>query len=240
VLACLVSKSRHRGPHPLDQKLFCPQTHEALRSATRDLSWLLGRAYPVVAALKIVGDKHGLESRQRLAVRRSACSDDESESRLGKRIPLNEVRDRPLVIDGFNCIITLESAFSGGALFRGRDGAFRDLASVHGSYRRVDETRRALASLHDVIGKATPSSVTWYLDRPVSNSGRLAGMIREVAPDHDVELVFNPDRTLVQDTSWVVASSDAWVLDQCTTWFDLTGAALEAVSEPWCIDLALS
>jgi len=40
----------------------------------------------------------------------------------------------------------------------------------------------------------------WYLDRPVSNSGRLAGRIREMAAEHhwawEVELVNDPDAVL--------------------------------------------
>ena len=54
------------------------------------------------------------------------------------------LRGRPLRIDGFNLILTLESALGGGIVLGGRDGCYRDLASVHGTYRRVEETRPAL------------------------------------------------------------------------------------------------
>src|SRR6266404_1471952 len=47
----------------------------------------------------------------------------------------------PLLIDGFNLILTLESALGGGVMLVGRDGCYRDMASVHGTYRRVEETR---------------------------------------------------------------------------------------------------
>lgn len=229
--------TRHRGPHPLDAELFSSEKHQVLREATSDLSWLLGRQYPIVAALKIVGDKFMLQERQRLALRRCACSPRARDDRQEKRISSAQLRDRPLVIDGFNCIITLESALGGGAIFRGQDGAMRDLASVHGSYRRVSETQMAITQLHAVIEKAMPTSVTWYLDRPVSNSGRLAGMIRELT-HNEVQLVFNPDRSVLEDVSWVVASSDAWVIDNCSTWYDLTSHGVEALPNSWCIDLS--
>ena len=107
---------------------------------------------------------------------------------------------------------------------------------VHGSYRRVSETQMAITQLHEVIEKAMPSSVTWYLDSPVSNSGRLAGMIRELT-NNEVRLVCNPDRAVLEDDSWVVASSDAWVIDHCSAWYDLTSQAVEALPNSWCIDL---
>ena len=49
-----------------------------------------------------------------------------------------------LVILAQNQLITIEAALSGGLIFRGRDGCFRDLASIHGTYRKVEETLPAL------------------------------------------------------------------------------------------------
>ena len=40
-----------------------------------DFSWLLTRGYAEKGALKLVGDRFSLTERQRLAVMRSACSD---------------------------------------------------------------------------------------------------------------------------------------------------------------------
>src|ERR671939_1175079 len=68
-------RRQHRGAHPADQVMFTPERMPTLRTATAELSWLLSRAYAVRAALKLVGDRHGLTERQRLAVARAACSD---------------------------------------------------------------------------------------------------------------------------------------------------------------------
>ena len=84
-------------------------------------------------------------------------------------------------MDGFNCLITMESALSSGVLILGRDGATRDLASVHGTYRRVTETPKAIALLAECLVRAKPASVRWLLDRPVSNSGKTAQAIRKEA-----------------------------------------------------------
>ena len=47
------------------------------------------------------------------------------------------------------------------------------MASMHGSYRNVDETEPALTLIGEVLNAFRPSECCWYLDRPVSNSGRL-------------------------------------------------------------------
>ena len=47
--------------------MFAPERIDALRTAVSELSWLLGRGYQSKSALKLVGDRHNLRERQRLA-----------------------------------------------------------------------------------------------------------------------------------------------------------------------------
>jgi len=235
-------KRKHRGPHPADDKLFGASSLPALRTATAELSWLLERGYSSVSALKLVGDRHELRERQRIAVQRCACGESARESRAARCTSVAGFAGRGLAIDGFNCLITLEAAFAGGVVLVGRDGCHRDLASVHGSYRRVEETRRALTAICEVLVSSAPSTVSWYLDRPVSNSGRLRSLILEQAAtrglEWNVELVDNPDRALVAERDSVVASCDSWVLDHCAAWVDLQGAVVDSViPEAWLVDL---
>jgi hypothetical protein len=224
-----------RGPHASDPTLFGPRVHADLRAAVEDLSWLLGHGYAENSSLKLVGDRHRLRTRQREAVRRSACSDAARERRRARRIAIADLKGRDLAIDGFNCVIVVESALAGGVLFRGRDGMLRDIASVHGSYRRVEVTHQALLALRDVLVEAAPASVTWYLDRPVSNSGRLREFILDIAPPGwTVELPNAVDPILAASSS-VVATADANILDACTAFIDLPAAA--QVDDAWIVDL---
>ena len=62
-----------------------------------------------------------------------------------------------------------------------RDGVMRDLAAMSAHYRRVDSTRAAIELLADFFTRNGCIQVIWYLDRPVSNSGRLRGWILERA-----------------------------------------------------------
>ena len=233
---------QHRGRHPADSRLFASAEVPVLRRATEELSWLLERGYSQVATLKLVGDHFGLRERQRLAVLRSSCGASAAAERGRRRLTVTELQGQRLAVDGFNCLITSEAALSGGLLLRGRDQALRDLSSVHGSYRPVQETERALRLLGDAIARAAPTEVRWFLDRPVSNSGRLRGLTEAMAVSAgwpwQVELVDNPDRAIAA-TGWVAGSTDAWLLDRCPHWVCLPDAVVaQAGVSPWIVDLS--
>lgn len=221
---------RHRGPDPRDADAFAPERLGELRRAVGDLSWLLTHGYAPTSALKLVGDRHNLTERQRMAVRRSSVGDAAFTRRLAHRVDSSELAGRPLAIDGFNVLTTIEAALGGGVIVRGRDGCDRDLAGVHGTYRRVEETRPALLMLASALTALGCSLCLWLLDSPVSNSGRLAGMIREEAErlgcDWSVELVFNPDPLLIASPE-IVATADSVILDRCARWFSLARWVVE-------------
>lgn len=146
-----------------------------------------------------------------------------------------------MLIDGFNLIITLEAALSGGVLIDCRDGCLRDLSSVHGSYRSVVETESALCLAGDALFAAGPKSVAWLLDQPVSNSGRLAQRMRELSATRNwpwtVEVVMNPDQVLRQSDQLIV-TSDSNILDAPVRWINLNCLLIkEKLNEAWIVDL---
>ena len=225
---------KHRGPGPKDVDWFSPLARPGLASAVADLSWLLSRGYSEPSSLKLVGDRYRLVERQRLAVLRAACTDESLARRRANR--LDAFRGRPLRIDGFNLILTLESALGGGVVLGGRDGCFRDLASVHGTYRRVEETRPALALAARRLSEWGAGPCTWYLDAPVSNSGRLAAMIR--AEGWEAEVVPDPDAVLAGSSDPVV-TADSGILDRCGPWVNLARLVIEAeVPGAFVVDLS--
>lgn len=217
-------KRIHRGPHPADEKLFADNKIGDLRSALADFSLLLTKGYAEKSALKLVGDRFSLTERQRLAIMRSACSDQELISRRQREVKIAELAGQQIAIDGYNVLITIEAAMSGGVIFKGRDGCFRDLASIHGTYRKVTETIPAVQLIGDFLKEIGVTKVLWLLDSPVSNSGRLKTLIGELAQkkawDWDIELLLSPDAVLIKGDS-IVASSDSVVLDGCKRWVNL-------------------
>jgi hypothetical protein len=235
-------RRQHRGAHPEDARLFAPARLGALRTAVAELSWLLGRGYPMKAALKTVGDRHALDHRQRLAVSRAACTDEQLAGRASRRVEPARVAGASLVVDGFNLIITTEAALGGGVIIRGRDGALRDLSGVHGSYRSVSETEEAVRLAGRALAALRPASVKWLLDKPISNSGRLAQKIREVSEEEGwgwvVGVVFNPDSEIV-GAGGVAVTSDSTILDGAARWLNFNEHLLARhAPQAWIIDLS--
>ena len=217
-------KRTHRGPHPADEKLFAAGAISNLRMAIVDFSLLLTKGYAEKSALKLVGDRFSLTERQRLAIMRSACSDEQLASRNQSRVALGNLAGQSIAIDGYNVLITVEAAMSGGVIFKGRDGCFRDLASIHGTYRKVTETIPAVQLIGDFLVEVGAGKALWLLDSPVSNSGRLKTLIGKLARENnwnwEIELLLSPDAEL-KKTDLIVASSDSVVLDGCRSWVNL-------------------
>ncbi len=148
------TRQHNRGPHPADKLLFSQDQWPVLQQAVDHLSWLLTRGYAPPSSLKLVGDRFSLVARQRTAIMRSACSDQSLENRTAKGVDVRQLSGRSIEVDALNLLITLESALSGGVVLQARDETYRDMASIHGSYRRVDQTHTG----DPVSGRLLPSS----------------------------------------------------------------------------------
>ena len=214
----------HRGPHPEDARLFGREIWPRLRAAIDDLSRLLSGGYAPVSAGTLVGDRYQLFARQRAAVARSACADSALRRRRDHQAAVEAVRGHPLWLDGYNVLTTVEAAMAGGVILPARDGCYRDMASMHGSYRAVSETVPALELIGQTAECLEIAECCWYLDRPVSNSGRLKRIMDDLAVRRgwrwQVELVASPDRVLAA-ADQRIATADSAILDRCRSWYNL-------------------
>lgn len=235
------NRQRHRGRHPEDDASFGSVWTGVLREAVADVSYLLTSGYSEKAAVKFVGDRYQLTARQRRAVNGAACSDQSLNRRVSHIVQLPGLRGCDVAIDGYNLLITSESILAGGLLFKGRDGCVRDLASVHGSYHRVEETGPAIGLIGRILGLYESARATWYLDAPVSNSGRLRAILYEEAEknewDWQVEVTNGVDR-VVAESEAVVLTSDSWILDRAGRWANLAESMVkEVVPAPGVLNL---
>ena len=233
-----------RGPHPKDRECFAPESLPNLRAAVDDLSWLRQRGYSSKAAVALVGNRHALRDRQRMALQRCAAGETESRHRRSRQTDCASLRGETIVIDGYNVLLTLEAGLSGGVLLLARDGALRDVAAMSAHYRRVEATRPAIVLIAEFLKSCDCRNVIFYLDRPVSNSARLGRVVESAVAGSssrwDVRLVEHVDRAL-KASPHIVATADSVVLDRCDRWFNLARAIVEqAMPDAWIVDLRAS
>lgn len=222
--------TRNRGKQSNDDKWFAPKWQPIFVEAVNDFCYFLSRGYGKNAVLQIVGNRYKLNKRQRNAILRISSSDQEIQVRHQSNCQAAELKNKTIDIDGFNLLILLESVLSGAYVFKGRDGTYRDISSVHGSYKRVSKTETAIFLVGNALMDSQVKSVKWYLDQPVSNSGKLKTRLLQISRENqfnwDVELVFNPDKVLASSEN-IVVSSDGWVLDRAQKWFNLGAFLIE-------------
>lgn len=205
-----------------------PEEQEKLRQALEDMYYLLSRHYPVKASLALAGNRYRLVKRQLRALQGMACSSEEIRKRKEKELTPAAIKGETIFLDGFNILILLETALSGGYLFEGQDGCYRDISGVHGSYKKAQHTEEALITIGNTLQELQLPKVIWVFDAPISNSGKLKTFCYEIAEKHqfpwEIRLENHPDKFLI-DNKGLICSSDGWVLNECRVWFNL-GARL--------------
>ena len=178
-----------------------------------------------------VGNHYLLSERQRLALMRSVATRQQLLDRKMKQAAPGELTGREVWIDGFNTVITLEVLLSGSPLFGCMDGTIRDLAALRGTYRLIPETGEAVRMMFAVLRDLAVGKVKILLDEPVSNSGRLKGLIADIMEDGaypftlDIQILRDVDRALYGKE--FVITSDSIILDHCVSWVNLTAECMK-------------
>ena len=232
---------RHRGANPQDIKCFASEQLEKLRTAVDELSWLLNRGYAMHASSELVGDHYQLTSRQRMAIMRIVCKDEQIIKRQAKCLPVSDLKNQTVVIDGFNLLITIETALGGGVIFNCKDECYRDLSSIYGSYKIVAETRAAIEYIGKTLEEGSPKKVVWFFDRPVSNSGRIATLVREIATQYnwsfEAKLTDSTD-SLISKSTHTIVSCDSAILERTKSWCNLAATTIiQQIPDAWIVDL---
>jgi hypothetical protein len=197
-----------------------------LQKAAEDLRYLLDRRYPRKAALELVGNRYGLNYDQRHLLHRAIFSDTDSESRRKKKISVERIRRKDLVIDGYNVLITIEAALSDRPVVLGDDGFVRDISGLSGNFRKTKQTPEALELIFKLLKKAKPRRTLFLFDSPISMSGELAREVKERLREEnlpgDAMAVKVPERIMIGFPG-TIATSDTAIIDRSKRVVDLAG-----------------
>ncbi len=218
-----------RGLDVNDYRWFCDEEIHRLRQASEEIIWLIDRGYRLEHVVKFVGERYQFSIRQREALKRSVCTSHQKLKRLAKQLSLSDMKGQHIYIDGFNLIILLEVALSGGTLISGYDEQIRDLAGLRGSYKIIEQTTAAIKLIGKWLEYGEPKDVVIYLDAPISNSIQLKQLILKNSQEWpfqlEVEVLEKVDALLMRQS--YVISSDAVILDACKSYFNFLKEIVE-------------
>lgn len=216
-----MAKIVRRGYVPGDEKEFGAKAMEKINAAANDIYYLLNRGYNMKSASVFTGNHYMLSERQRLALARMVSPEGQLRIRIAKCKEVLE-KGETVYIDGFNTIITLEIALSGTTLLKCMDGTIRDLAGLRGTYSLIDKTSEAVHLIGNALEDMGIGRAVFYMDAPVSNTGRLAACIHgELAKypfETETEVINNVDSVLSGLGN--VVTGDAIILDKCVSWIN--------------------
>ena len=87
----------------------------------------------------------------------------------------------------------------------------------------------AVESIRKVLEAEGVKEAHFLIDAPISNSGRLSSKIEDMFEGSSVkaecEVIYDVDKSLYDKEN--VITSDAIILDNCRSWFNLTNKAIQ-------------
>lgn len=203
-----------------------------LYEAGKDFLFLLDRGYPRKGSLELVGSRYQLDRLHRDLLHRGVFSKRESTLRKEKLLPIERIRGANVALDGYNVIITLESALKGLSLIHANDGVIRDIAGVSSRYKISKTTEGALGLIFNLLHNLEPIYTLILLDSPISLSGVFATNLREIMKERQINgdalAVKVPERYL-KDFDGIVATSDSALINQSRQVVDMAGYIIKEI-----------
>ncbi len=197
-----------------------------LRPASVDFRFLLTRKYPRKSALNFVGNHYQLSRTERHILYRSVFTRSEAGKRRAKTVRATKLSGQQLVVDGYNCFITLENAIRDKPLVLADDGFVRDIAMVFRRFRQSSMTKHAWAVMSQVLLRYRPRFVHVLLDAPYCGSGELASTVNkwmlEDGIDGKARTVKKTEKEIAA-MEGIKATADSVIIDHSDAVFDLAG-----------------
>lgn len=201
-----------------------------IAQASQDFFFFQNRGYPRTSALDWVGNRYELTQIERQLLLRGVFGQETALRRRARRCSGEAWLDHPLVVDGHNVQITVESAVLGRPLLKANDGALRDLAGQSARFRVTEVSEVAQDWIFGFLGQFRPREVLFLFDAPMSHSGLLAEQYRRRLRMNGLRgasrAVPVPESE-IPPHGCMVASSDQAVIDGVMGWLDLAHASIE-------------
>ncbi len=209
---------------------------EKLLKPARDIRSLLRWGYPKFATISFVATHLQLSVEERYILTRVIMPPDRIISRINKKIACTGIKDRDLLLDGYNVLLSVDSLLKKEPMWFCDDGYIRDTRYYFSKSKQAEDIEESLDLILKFLSEAHPKSTVFLLDAQISRSGELAGLIRRKMNEYgipgdsrtsktaDYELKtegVNPENRLI------VATSDGIVIDSVLQVLDIPACMME-------------
>jgi hypothetical protein len=211
----------------LKEKLFKP---------ARDIRSILRWGYPKFSTIRFVADHFQLSLEERHVLTRVIMPPDRIVSRINKKVACTGIKDRNLLLDGYNVLLTVDSLLKKEPMWFCDDGYIRDTRYYFSKAKQAEDIEEALEDILKFLSEADPKSVVFLLDAQISRSGELAGFIRHKLKEHgisgeaktskiaDFELKAEGGNS---ENNVILATSDGIIIDSVLEVLDIPACLME-------------
>jgi hypothetical protein len=189
---------------------------DKFNKALADYFYLIDHDYPEKGSLKLVGDRYQLETDLRNVLYRSISSSVKNKTR-SQRLIQNPIE--PLIIDGYNVILTLLNYRLGKFVFISTDDICRDAGALFGKFGNNPLFSQCAELMVKYLSAFEHPDIKIYLDSPVSYSLKhkqlLLALFQKKMMNIQVEVVHSADHAIKENSGGTVATSDSVIIDAC-------------------------
>jgi hypothetical protein len=203
---------------------------ERLRRAAEEVAWLTGRGYAVDDIAELVAKHHALTDAHRAALAKGTCSEPQYRRRAARELEAEDVSRRPLAIDTFDVLATIEAALAGRPVLQTLDGTMRAFGIDRAAYVPGPHADDALDRIFALTKELRPSVVRFVVDDARAAPIRETIDARAKAQKAKAETVVVPNAPAALRKERHVVTGDADTLDACAAWFNLVGRVVEGIA----------
>lgn len=202
----------------------------------RDIRSILRWGYPKFSTIRFVADHFQLSLEERHILTRVIMPPDRIVSRINKKIACTGIKDRKLLLDGYNVLLSVDSLLKKEPMWFCDDGYVRDTRYYFSKAKQAEDIEEALDIVMEFLSESCPESVFFLFDAQISRSGELAGFTRHKLKEHEIsgeaktskiadfELKTeggNPENNVI------VATSDGIIIDSVSEVLDIPACLME-------------
>ncbi len=209
---------------------------EKLLKPARDIRSILRWGYPKFSTIRFVADHFQLSLEERHILTRVIMPPDRVVSRINKKVTCTNIKNRNLLLDGYNVLLSVDSLLKKEPMWFCDDGYIRDTRYYFSKAKQAEDIEEALEEVLRFLSEASPKSVFVLLDAQISRSGELAGFIRHKMREYgisgeaktsklaDFELKTEGENL---EKNVILATSDGIIIDSVREVLDIPACLME-------------